>query len=153
MPIHEYKCESCDAVFEQLFKTRASVTEKHPCCFCGASSQKVLSAANFAFGTPTMTRDGNSGVHAVDSSVDQVVGRDAQKRKAEYEKRDTVKRAVRRESPSGVLTRDRNGEYKATPQKIVQARNQFAGHLNKAYRDARDGRGGWQTGNSPPSPN
>lgn len=152
MPIHEYKCEPCDAVFEQFWKNRSEVTEQVPCCFCGSPAVKVISAANFAWGTPTMTQDGNSGVYAVDSSLDQVVGRDAKKRKVQVEAREKAKREARRESPSGVLTRDKNGEYRSTPQKIVSARNELAGHLNQAYRDARSGRGGWQQGDNPSSP-
>jgi putative FmdB family regulatory protein len=149
MPIHEYKCEPCDVVFEQFFKTRSEVTDQYPCCFCGAPATKVISAANFTWGTPTMTRDGNSGVYAVDFNLDQVVGRDAKKRKLHVEQREKAKREARRQSPSGVLTRDRNGEYTGTPQKIVSARNTLAGHVNQAYRDARSGRGGWREGESP----
>ena len=152
MPIHEYKCKPCDAKFELFFKTRAEVTEQYPCVFCGVPAGKVVSAANFAFGEPTMTRDGDSGVYAVDASIDQCVGRDAEKRKLAVEKREKEKKEVRRDSPSGVLTRDKHGEYKSTPQRIVSARNKLAGHVNQAYRDARSGRDGWRQGDSPSPP-
>lgn len=151
MPIHEYRCKPCEVTFEELFKTRSDVVDQVPCCFCGGPSSRVMSASNFAFGTPTMTRDGNSGVYAVDSNVDQVVGRDAKKRKLTVEKRQKAKNEARKQSSTGVLTRKNNGEYAATPQKVVTARNKLAGHVNQAYRDARSGRGGWRQGKPPSS--
>lgn len=143
MPMHEYRCQPCDVNFDHLFKTYDEVTENRDCPFCGQVSAKQISAANFAFGTPIMTRDGNSGVYSVDSNLDQQVGRDAVKRKRVMADRASHKAAVRRDTGKDILTRTGNSEYEPTPEKIVVARNKLASGMNNAFKEAKrdhDGR-------------
>ncbi len=149
MPIHEYKCDDCGDLFDHLFRSSEPVPETRSCKLCGKTATKQLSTFSFAFGTPTMTRDGNSGVYAVDSKIDQVVGRDAQKRKRAMADRASVKDKVRRETGQTILTRTKAGEYKPTPDKTVTARNDLAVNVNKAFKDAKAGREGWAEGPSP----
>lgn len=153
MPIHEYECKSCVTRFEQFFKTRDEVTDTYQCVFCGKASSKVISAANFAFGAPVVTQDGNSGVYSVDSNIDQVVGRDAKRRKKIVEKRQAEKTKLRQENGGAVLTRKTDGSYKPLEASKVEHRNNKVASVNQAYREARSGDGAWKIGSGPsPSP-
>ena len=45
MPIYEYKCKKCGAVFEQI--VAANATDKVSCAKCGSNIvQKIISAAS-----------------------------------------------------------------------------------------------------------
>ena len=45
MPIYEFRCESCDAVFEQIRPIGAA--DEEPCPECGARARRLISRSSF----------------------------------------------------------------------------------------------------------
>lgn len=89
MPIFEYHCAHCGLSVEKIQK--ASV-EHIECPSCGKESNKVISDFGFAFKNGKV--NGNSGVDSLDSSIDKIVGRDAEMRWEHVKDRESYKKKI-----------------------------------------------------------
>lgn len=98
MPIYEFECGACGLQFEKL-KSMSRSDEPQPCVDCGAETRKLVSVANHAFAHKVVggPRPQNTGVHAIDYNVDQVIGRDAEQKWKVIGERDKRKTDVIRE--------------------------------------------------------
>jgi putative FmdB family regulatory protein len=153
MPLYEYQCESCGLEFEKLVPRMTP--DPHPCPECQEMAPKQVSASNFAFGESRRTgatgavaeqaggdlvaefRDGNTGVHSVDSNIDQIIGRDAERRWGQIETREDSKNSARRGHGDRrvAVSRTPEGEYK--PMKSVTGVKQMQDTYSQVLRDHR----------------
>lgn len=103
MPIYEFQCGECGLKFEEVLSIKAD-TSTHPCADCGRPAPKVLStfAFNFAYDTNGPGPNQNTGLSSIDTNPDMIIGKDAEKRWAAYEKRQAEKRRVLRDNPDAV---------------------------------------------------
>ena len=78
MPIYEYRCEHCGYEFEHLHR-QVTDSREMKCDECGEQAGRIPSTTNFSFAHVPVggARPQNTGVHAIDYSYDQVIGRDA----------------------------------------------------------------------------
>lgn len=124
MPVYEYQCDECGLRAEKLWKRVSTAKQTIPCEACGTDMRKLVSAANFTFSHPASQTRGiappNTGT-SDDFNFDKAIGRDAEKKWKEVEKRDAVKdRHIRHEREAGrMVTRDHlvpkldgSGEYR-----------------------------------------
>ena len=135
MPIYEYKCEDCDAMFEELFTDSEEAKEYeycHPCISCDSVASRITSAANFQFtGTP-----GNSGSHDLDYPVlDKAVGRSADKKWQDIYSRKEKLDKVRKESGQHEVSADLNGNAVPTPKDRIEARRVATNAFSKAFKE------------------
>lgn len=82
IPIYEYECSDCGLRFEKMRKMSESDAST-PCPECGVDgARKLVSAVNHTFAHKVVggPRPQNTGVHSIDYSADQVIGRDAEQR-------------------------------------------------------------------------
>jgi putative FmdB family regulatory protein len=153
MPLYEYQCEACGLKFHKLLPRATS--EAQSCTDCGENASKQVSASNFAFGESRRTgktgantetaggdlvaefRDGNTGVHSVDSNIDQIIGRDSERRWNQVETREDAKKGVRREHQDRrvAVSRTPDGEYK--PMKSVDGVKQMQDTYSTVLREHR----------------
>jgi len=114
----------------------------------------MITAGNFGFShRPDGPRPQNTGVSGIDHDVDRIVGRDAELRLQEMQKRQDHKREViHRHNTSGdYLTRLENGDYAVmSEQERVAAKkgrllNQEALHRISAYLQRRKAQESAQT--------
>jgi len=122
VPLYEFQCE-CGLQFEKLFK-RVTDVKTLPCPTCGSDAKKMMSASNFSFTHPQSQMNGmappNTGT-SDDWNFDKAIGRDAEKKWADVEKRDSKKNAhIRDERKDGRLIsrnhlipkKDGSGDYR-----------------------------------------
>ena len=109
MPLYEFQCE-CGLQFEKLFK-RVTDVKTLPCPTCGKEAKKMMSASNFAFAHSQSQLNGinppNTGT-SDDWNFDKAIGRDAERKWKDVEKRDAVKTDhIRQEHKAGrVISRN-----------------------------------------------
>jgi putative FmdB family regulatory protein len=109
VPLYEFQCE-CGLQFEKLFK-RITDVKTLPCPTCGNDAKKMMSASNFSFTHPPNQLNGmappSTGT-SDDWNFDKAIGRDAEKKWADVEKRDSAKSAhIRQEHKAGkVISRN-----------------------------------------------
>ena len=126
MPLYEFQCNSCGLQFEKLFK-RVTDVRTLECPSCGNDAKKMVSASNFSFTHPQSQLNGmappNTGT-SDDWNFDKAIGRDAEKKWADVEKRDAVKTAhIRQERKEGrVISRNHlipkgDGSYRTIGEK------------------------------------
>lgn len=152
MPLYEYQCP-CGLKFEKLLPRASS--DPQSCPDCGEPAVKQVSASNFAFGESRRTgktgavaetaggelvaeyRDGNTGVHSVDSNIDKMVGRDAERRWNQIDSREDAKKSARREHADRrvAVSRTPDGEYK--PMKSVEGVKQMQDTYSTVLREHR----------------
>lgn len=116
MPIYEYRCEHCGFEFEHLHR-QVTESREMECEECGEQARRIPSATNFAFAHKVVggPRPQNTGVHAIDYSFDQVIGRDAEEKRKVVEARQAHKRKVIQDNPGATghdLSRTPDGEYR-----------------------------------------
>ena len=145
MPIYEYLCTSCGLKIEKLWKSISTAQDSLTCEECGENMKKLVSAANFSFAhKPTGPVPQNTGVHAIDYSFDQVIGRDSEQKWKTIEKRGAAKDSViRDERKAGkVVTRDHlipkgNGEYRVMKEEERTRINQNRDAVFKIEQEAK----------------
>lgn len=119
-----YQCRHCGLRFEKLWRTQAAAEGQRElaCKNCGESAQKQVTAANHSFAhTPTGPVPQNTGVHAIDYSYDQVIGRDAAEKWKVIEDRNAEKKRVLRHNPEATKTdlgRTLDGGYEVMDPKV-----------------------------------
>lgn len=123
MPIYEYQCESCGLRFERLWRSIGSATDTVPCKACSEKAKRMISSFAFKFNHSSGVNGAapsNTGT-SDDWNYDKAIGRDAERKWAEIDKRNAGKdRVVRDERKSGrVISRnhlapkmDGTGEYR-----------------------------------------
>lgn len=104
MPTFEYRCEPCNAEFEEVLIQQAEIKEYekwHPCPGCGGRAERLgISITNFTFKGEVRGESGvhgQSGVHDLDYPVlDKAIGRSSAKRweriRGEQAERDKVRK-------------------------------------------------------------
>jgi putative FmdB family regulatory protein len=124
MPVYEYQCDPCGLRVEKLWRKISTAKKTLPCEICGEDMQKMVTAANFSFAhAPAQTRGAlppSTGT-SDDWNFDKAIGRDAEKKWKNIEKREGVKDGVIREERKDgrAVTRDHlvpksdgSGEYR-----------------------------------------
>ena len=116
MPIYEYQCEHCGFEFEHLHR-RVTDSREMECEECGEMAKRIPSATNFSFAHKPVggPRPQNTGVHSIDYSFDQVIGRDAEEKHRLVEARQAYKRKVIKDNPGSTghdLSRTPDGDYR-----------------------------------------
>jgi len=116
MPIYEYHCDGCGFEFEHLHRSVEN-TQKMECPECHEMARKIPSAASFSFAHKVVggPRPQNTGVHSIDYSFDQVIGRDAEEKHRLVEERQAYKRKVIRDNAGATghdLSRTPDGDYR-----------------------------------------
>jgi putative FmdB family regulatory protein len=135
MPIYEYRCEDCDALFEELFTNSEEAKEYeycHPCKSCDSIASRVVSSTNFQFvGTP-----GQSGSHDLDyPTLDKAVGRSAAKKWDEiYARKEKIDK-VRQEIGQHAVSADLNGNAAPLPKLAIEARKVAVNAFSKALKN------------------
>jgi len=130
MPTYEYRCEPCNAQFEEILTQTEDVkkySDWHPCPNCGGRAERIASAANFQFSggvRGTSGVHGNSGVHDLDYPVlDKAVARSAEKKWEIYGKRAEEREKVRKETGAAALAVE-GGEVKPANPENLKVREQ-----------------------------
>jgi putative FmdB family regulatory protein len=116
VPTYEYFCEGCNAVFEELLLMPDDVkkhSKEHPCPKCRESAKRLdISLTNFTFATPARQApvqgsgvQGQSGSHDLDyPSLDKAIGRSAEKKWVEYDKRKKARDKIRKETGTNAIS-------------------------------------------------
>lgn len=113
MPIFEFRCEACNADFEELLIQSDDIrqfSQLHPCPTCRQPAPRIASAANFSFKAPPRQAAGSgvhgqSGVHDLDyPSADKAVGRSSSKRWEAANKRKAERDKVRKEAGTNLIS-------------------------------------------------
>lgn len=135
MPIYEYFCSACDIRFEKIRKMSDAGTPLE-CPECKEPAPMVPSVANHSFSHTVVggPRPQNTGVHAIDYSYDQVIGRDAEAKKRIVRDRYDYKQSVLRDNPGATgkdlaVTPDR--EYVVMKKEEKQAKQELKSLLTK----------------------
>lgn len=140
MPIYEFKCPSCSTVFEDRFRERD--VKSHPCPECGTEAKRKLSGFGFQFASGKIP--GNTGVDSLDSDVDKVVGRDADKRWEAIKNRNAYKRQVQHDNGGiGKVPLAKNpitGEYVPVPQEELPRIQELHEEYQEAYNEHKQRR-------------
>lgn len=90
------------------------IDEVVPCSRCSEDTERLLSAGNSSFRhNPDGPRPQNTGVSATDHDIDRVIGRDAELRLKEMQKRQDYKQSVMRnhDTCGDYLSRTAEGDY------------------------------------------
>lgn len=117
MPIYEYECQSCGLRFEKMRKM-ADSDNPIGCPECAAGeTRKMVTAANHTFAhTPVGgPRPQNTGVHSIDYSADQVIGRASEAAWKTIGERQKHKKGVLSSNPGATghdLSRTHEGDYR-----------------------------------------
>ena len=117
MPIYEFECSGCGLRFEKMRKLSES-NDPTSCPSCGvAEARRLISAVNHSFAhTPVGgPRPQNTGVHSIDYSYDQVIGRDAEAKWKAISERQKHKVDVIKSNPGSTgfdLSRTHDGDYR-----------------------------------------
>lgn len=143
MPIYEYECQDCGLRFEKM-KSMSRSDEPEACPDCKVpDAKKLVSAANHTFAHTVVggPRPQNTGVHSIDYSIDQTIGRDAEQRWKTIDERDKRKDAVIRDARKAGLgvTRDQlvrteNNDYRVITEAERQAANDGRAKHNQVLK-------------------
>jgi len=125
MPAYEYKCEPCNAQFEEILTQSEDVkkySDWHPCPNCNGRAARIVSAANFKFAggvRGTSGVHGQSGVHDLDyPQLDKAVGRSAEKKWQVYNQRAAEREKIRKETGAGALAVEGGVVKPANPENL-----------------------------------
>lgn len=133
MPIFEYRCEPCNAEFEETLTNQDEIKEYsswHPCPGCGERAERLgVSLTNFNFKGGVRGESGvhgQSGVHNLDyPNLDQAIGRSSAKRWERITRDQTARDKIRKENGvvplSKEMTRD-NTTFAPAPKNNVEVR-------------------------------
>lgn len=148
MPLYEFQCE-CGLQFEKLFK-RVTDVKTLPCPTCGSDAKKMMSASNFSFTHPQSQLNGmappSTGT-SDDWNFDKAIGRDAEAKWKNIEKRDAAKTDhIRQEHKAGkVISRNhlvaKEGGYRTITEKertVVNERRETVHQVSQAVRKASE---------------
>lgn len=169
MPIYEYQCQECGLKAEKLWKRVSIAKDTIPCESCGTNMKKCVTAANFTFKHPASQTRGalppSTGT-SDDHNFDKAIGRDAERKWKQVEKRESVKsRTIRHEREDGrAVTRDHlvpkmdgSGEYRVItePERVKTNQNrdaafQVAQAVKKQQAEGSKGSGGKPDGKPKP---
>ena len=113
MPIFEYRCEPCNAEFEEALTSQDDIkqyTASHPCPGCGQPAPRAgVSVTNFTFKGGVRGESGvhgQSGVHDLDYPVlDKAIGRSAAKRWDRINREQAQRNKVRIETGSSAIAK------------------------------------------------
>ncbi len=114
MPIFEYRCEPCNAEFEETLVNQDDIKQyenAHPCPGCGQLAPRAgVSLTNFSFKGGVRGESGvhgQSGVHDLDyPSLDKAVGRSAAKRWNRINGEQAERDKVRRETGAAAIAKE-----------------------------------------------
>ena len=112
MARYVFECQECTLRFDRNLKMGDHPT--HECPNCHYAAPQVIEGFAFGFKETVSAAPGNSGVHKDDyPTADQAVGKDADKRWAQYSERDQVKNQVRKMGDTHALVRRtaKDGSY------------------------------------------
>lgn len=115
MAVFEYGCPLCGLRKEKLF--RKTPPDTISCPACNADAPRLLSDFGFAFGSGKVP--GNTGVDSLDSSIDKIVGRDADSRWESVKDRNSRKNRLKRET-NAPIRMNSEGEYETMSDTEVQ---------------------------------
>jgi putative FmdB family regulatory protein len=113
MPTFEYKCDPCEAEFEELLTQTDEVkkySQWHPCPTCGGRARRLaISITNFQFAGGVRGESGvhgNSGSHDLDyPTLDKAVGRSSEKKWERINAERVDREKTRRESGTNALSK------------------------------------------------
>jgi putative FmdB family regulatory protein len=131
MPVFEFSCPSCGLRFEKLVKDKTC--QEHSCLDCGAVAQKQLSSFGFRF--EASKSPGPTGVDSLDSNVDKIVGRDADKRWEYIKDRNTEKRRVQGSDKVPLRKNPMTGEYEVMKSQEVQRFQKLHAEYSEIYEE------------------
>jgi putative FmdB family regulatory protein len=100
MPTYTFKCNNCYLKFNRFAKMAEKASVKCPDC---KNQVESLPAQGIAVKMAEST--------SIPKDIDMAIGRDADERRKEYEKRKKIKDKLRKESGSERLSRDMDGNY------------------------------------------
>jgi len=112
-PIFEFRCEPCNAEFEETFTNQDEIKEYetwYPCPGCkGRATRLGVSITNFNFKGGVRGESGvhgQSGVHDLDyPKLDKAIGRSSAKRWERITKDQSIRDQTRKETGSNALAR------------------------------------------------
>lgn len=140
MPMYEFKCPSCDLIFEKLI--RKTEVKSHSCPACDAEAPKKLAGFGFQFASGKVP--GNTGVDSLDYDVDKAVGRDAEKRWEAVKDRKAYKRQVQHDNGGiGEVPLAKNpvtGEYIPVPKEELPRIQELHTEYKEAYGEHKKSR-------------
>lgn len=145
MPLFPYFCDVCDIEFEELLIKKAEIeeyTDHHPCPQCHDRAERIRVAPvafQFAGGVRGESGvHGNSGSHDLDyPSLDKAVGRSANAKWDNINKRQEVRARARRELGTNAIT-EVNGQVKAVGEKVLKERQKGLEMFKRAKEATKD---------------
>lgn len=114
MPIFEYRCEPCNAEFEETLINQDDIKQykdAYPCPGCGQLAPRAgVSLTNFNFKGGVRGESGvhgQSGSHDLDyPTLDKAVGRSAEKRWIRINKEQAERNKVRQETGASAISKE-----------------------------------------------
>jgi putative FmdB family regulatory protein len=118
VPIFEYRCEPCNAEFEEALTNQDEIKEYaawYPCPGCGGRATRLgVSLTNFNFKGGVRGESGvhgQSGVHDLDyPALDKAIGRSAAKRWDRIGKEQAVRDRIRQQTGASALSKEPSKE-------------------------------------------
>lgn len=120
MACYNFKCKECGTVRELVQPMANKLPDWLKCPKCGARAELVWQ------GAPAVLRGGSA-----NASVDVVVGRDADARWADINKRQELRNKVRKDKSSLGLTATGRNEFQPLSEKQKQTRAEFDKKVKK----------------------
>jgi putative FmdB family regulatory protein len=113
VPIFEYRCEPCQAEFEEVLTSQDDIREykdAHPCPGCGKMAPRAgISVTNFNFAGGVRGESGvhgQSGSHDLDyPTLDKAIGRSSAKRWERINREQAARDKVRKETGATSLSK------------------------------------------------
>jgi len=133
IPIFEYKCEPCNAEFEEALTNSDDIKEYatwYPCPGCGGRATRLgMSLTNFNFKGGVRGESGvhgQSGVHDLDyPKLDQAIGRSSAKRWERITREQAVRDKLRKETGAVAISKEQTKDrtsFSPTGKENVQVR-------------------------------
>ena len=138
MPMYDYKCE-CGLFFEALVRTQKETPDKE-CPSCGEMVPKSEAPSFLGFLFGSGDTPGNTGVDSLDSSIDKMVGRDADQRWEDVKDRNSRKRKVVQKHGTAALKKTAEGDYEPMDDEEIQHTKNLKEEYDGIYREHQNWR-------------
>lgn len=133
MPMYDYKCE-CGLAFEALVRSKDEAPDKE-CPSCGEMVPKNQAPSFLGFLFGSGNTPGNTGVDSLDSSIDKMVGRDADQRWEDVKDRNSYKRKVRDKYGAKALKKTTEGDYEVMDDEEIERSKNLSSEYGEIYQE------------------